>query len=180
MPSAINDPYAPQRVIESTAGKLIQRVSALGMSPKQQELNRLYSFYAACQYDARRVDWDGKEVLDPVDHETIARAGYIPPGFYDAGGGMLPLKFRRPYAPYHLARAITERFTGLLFSERRHPKIRIEGDADTQDYANALIEASRLWPAMMLIRSLGGAMGSMVAGFKFIDGKPRIEPHDPR
>lgn len=180
MPSAINDPYAPQRVIQSTAGKLIRRVSALGMSPKQQELNRLYSFYSACQYDARRVDWDGKEVLDPVDHETIARAGYTPQGFFDANGQTLPLKFRRPYAPYHLARAITERFTGLLFSERRHPKIRIEGDADTQDYANALIESARLWPAMMLIRSLGGAMGTMVAGFKFIDGKPRIEPHDPR
>ncbi len=173
------DPYAPQRVIQGTAAKLMQRVASLGMSPRQQELNRLYSFYSACQYDARRCDWDGKEVLDPIDHESIARAGYIPPGFYD-GGATLPLKFRRPYAPYHLARAITERFTGLLFSERRHPQLKVLGDPDTEDFISALAEESSLWATMMLIRSLGGAMGTIVVGFKFIDGKPRLEPHDPR
>ena len=159
--------------------KVMARIERLGMSPRQQELNRWWASYRGQQYDARRVDWDGSERVAHIDAESIASAGFIPPGFYDAGA-QFPIKFRRPSAPYHLRKVIVDRFTGLLFSDRKHPSIRVEGDPASEDYVRTLAEISRLWPAMIQARTYGGAMGTTVLGFQFIDGKPVVEVHDPR
>jgi len=157
----------------------IEKIMRLGMTPRQQRLNHLYAWYRCAHYDTRRIDWNGKEVLDPIEHEAIASAGFIPPGFYDAGA-LLPIKFRRPSAPYGLVKVVVDRFTSFLFSERQHPYVYVAGDDDTNDYAGALIEASRLWPSMIQARRYGGSMGSVCVGFQFIDGVPRVEVHDPR
>jgi hypothetical protein len=128
------------------------------MSPRQLELNRRWSYYCCAQYDARRTDWDGTRRVDSIERETIATAGFIPPGFYDVGGQMneLPLKFRRPTAPYHLVRAIVDRFTGLLFSERRHPQLRVDGDPVTEDFVHGLSEVARIWPSMIQHKEMSG------------------------
>jgi hypothetical protein len=167
-----------QGPVKTTAD--IDRVMRLGMSPRQQQLNHLWSWYRCEHYGARRQDWDGREVLDPIDHEAMATAGFIPPGFYDAGANLMPIKFRRPTAPYSLVRVIVDRFTSLLFSDKQHPYVLAEGDDDDNDYMGAMIEVSRLWPAMMLARQYGGAVGSVCVGFQFINGKPEVEVHDPR
>lgn len=156
----------------------LDKLARLGLSPRQQELNRLWAYYRCASYEARRCDWDGKERLDPVEHEAVARAGYIPPGFYSAQN--LPLKFRKPTAPYNLVKVVVDRFTGLLFSERRHPQVRIDGDADTEGTAQAIVEAARLWPSMIQARTYGGATGSVAVGFQFLEGRPIMEVHDPR
>jgi len=156
-----------------------QRVARLGMTQRQQDLNWLLAWYRTQHYDARRCDWDGRQNLDPVEHEAVATAGFLPPGFYDAGA-TLPIKFRRPRAPYALPKVIVDRFTGLLFSARHHPRVRVEGDPDTEDFVGSLIEESRLWSLMIQARSLGGAMGTSVFGFQFADGKPVVEVFDPR
>jgi hypothetical protein len=149
------------------------------LSPRQEELQQLWSYYACQNYAGRKVDWSGRAQLSKTEHEYVASAGFIPPGFYDAGQS-LPLKFRRPTAPYYLGRVIVDRFTSLLFSNRRHPQIVVEGDPDTEDFARALAEASRLWPQMIQARTYGGAMGSVGMSFKFEDGVPVVETHDPR
>lgn len=149
------------------------------LSPRQMELDHLWRYYRCANYDARRLDWSGKQNLSKVEHEQVAQAGFIPPGFYDAGNDV-PLKFRRPTAPYYLGKVIVDRFTSLLFSNRRNPKIVVEGDPDTQDYVTAMAEVSRLWPALIQARAYGGAMGSVGMGFKFFQGKPVVEVHDPR
>jgi len=164
--------------VESVA-EAMKRIGRLGMSGRQQELNHLWGWYRGDHYAARRTDWNGKEVLDPIEHESIATAGFLPPGYYDAGSN-LPIKFRRPSAPYGLARVIVDRFTSILFSERHHPQLRIEGDEDSDGYVDALIKECRLWSQMILARTYGGAMGSVAVGFQFVDGKPVIEVHDPR
>lgn len=156
----------------------LDKLARLGLSPRQQELNRLWAWYRCASYDARRCDWDGKERLDPIETESVARAGYVPPGFYTAA--VLPLKFRRPTAPYNLCKVVVDRFTGLLFSERRHPQVRVDGDQDTEGTVAAIVEAARLWPAMIQARTYGGATGSACMGFQFMDGKPVVEVHDPR
>jgi hypothetical protein len=165
---------------KSVIGAAMGRIARLGMTPRQQVLNRYWAAYRCQSYDARRVDWNGQQTTDPVEHEAIASAGFIPPGFYDAGGQMLPLKYRRPTAPYNLVKVVVDRFTGLLFSERRHPQLRVEGDSVTEDFVQGLAEASRLWPSMIQARAFGGATGTVAVGFQFIDGKPIIEVHDPR
>lgn len=162
-----------------SSDEMISRIARLGMTPRQQLLNHLWTFYTCSQYEAFRFDWDGHEHKDPIDAEAIATAGFIPPGFYDAGA-TFPLQFRRPTAPYHLIRVVVQRFTGLLFSQSRHPQIRVEGDPDTEDYVRAITESARLWQVMMLARTYGGAMGTVAVGFQFLDGKPMVEIHDAR
>jgi hypothetical protein len=158
----------------------MEKIARLGMSPRQQALNHYWSWYRVANYDARRIDWDGRErAQSSIDHEAIAHAGFIPPGFYDAGA-TFPLKFRRPTAPYALVKVIVDRFTGLLFSEGRHPQVRSPGDPLTEDYVGAMAEASRLWQAMIRARTFGGATGSVAVGFQFLNGRPVVEVHDPR
>lgn len=166
-------------IVRRMAPLAMRNIINLGMTPRQQELNHFWSWYATCRYDARKVDWDGTERVDRVDAEAIATAGVLPGGFYDAAKSY-PLKFRRPTAPYHLPRVIVNRFTGLLFSESQHPKLRCIGDPDLEDYATALADYARLWAAMIQVRTFGGGTGSFCVGFKFIDGAPQIEVHDPR
>ena len=157
----------------------MQRISRLGMSPRQMMLNRLWAWYRTEQYAARSRDWNGREIYDPIEHEMIAHGGVIPPGFYDANDSY-PIKFRKPTAPYALGKVIVDRFTGLLFSERHHPSMEVEGDANTEDYINALVDQGRLWPHMIQARMYGGAMGTVAMGFQFVDGKLEFEVHDPR
>lgn len=185
-----SDPAATRKMLRNikpslTGGKIennkeaIDKVAKLGMSRRQQELNHLWARYSCARYDSRRMDWNGKEILDPLEHEVVATAGFLPPGFYDAGES-LPIKFRKPTAPYGLDRAIVNRFTGLLFSERRHPRIRVLADPDTESWLEGFVEQTRLWAWMMFARTHGGAMGVTCVGFKFLDGEGVIEVHDPR
>lgn len=173
------DPYAARRMQNGLAPDVMSKIARLGMSPRQQMLNKMWAAYRGMQYAARRVDWDGREHTEGIDAEAIATAGFLPPGFYDAGS-TFPIKYRRPSTPYHLRKVVPDRFTGLLFSERRHPTLRVEGDPLTEDYIRALAETSRLWPALIQARTYGGAMGTVVTGFQFTKGRPVVEVHDPR
>jgi hypothetical protein len=164
---------------DETAAKTNDRIARLGLSPRQQILNHLWSWYRCEKYSGRKVDWNGGQALDPIEHEAIATQGFLPPGFFDAGQ-MMPVKFRKPTAPYALTRVIVDRFTGLLFSEKRHPFIKVDGDEQTDEYVGALIESGRLWATMIQARSYGGAMGTVAIGFQFVDGRIQFESHDPR
>jgi hypothetical protein len=181
MPVSYNtiDPGAAKKVQNGTSGRVMDSIARLGMSPRQQDLNRMWAAYRGLQYASRKVGWDGMESVRGVDAEAIATAGFIPPGYYDAGA-TFPLKFRRPSAPYHLRKVVVDRFSGLLFSERRHPRLVVEGDPETEDYVRTLAEVARLWPAMVMARTYGGAMGSVALGFQFLEGRPLVEVHDPR
>ena len=182
-----NDLMAPLNVFGATMGggavddaaNVMGRIRRLGMSPRQMELNHLYAIYRGQQYETCSTEWDGSQKISRIDREAINSGAYIPPGFYDLGA-MLPLRFRKPTAPYPLARVIVDRFTSLLFSEKRHPRIKIEDDDATDDYVQALIEASRFWPTWMQARGLGGAMGAVAVGFSILNGKPHLELFDPR
>lgn len=164
--------------VENVA-EAVQRISNLGMTPRQLMLNRLWAWYRTEQYAARKLDWNGCPELDPIEHEAIAHGGVIPPGFYDAGQN-LPIKFRRPTAPYALAKVVVDRFTGLLFSERHHPEFRADGDPDSEDFLQAVVRKGRLWPHMIMARTYGGAMGTVAIGFQFVEGEVEFEVHDPR
>lgn len=180
--ATLYDPYAGRQMVSALNQSVMsdmEKISRLGMTPRQQMLNHLWSWYRCSAYEARKIDWDGKEAVDKIDAEAIATAGFIPPGFYDAGA-TFPLRFRKPTAPYNLIRVIVDRFTGLLFSEHNHPNFRVAGDPDTEDFVTALADASRMWQTAILARTIGGAIGSVAVGFQFVDGVPAIEVHDPR
>lgn len=155
------------------------KIQRQNMSPRQLMLDRLWKEYCCTQYDNCRVDWNGQEIPDPVEREAVVQAGFIPAGFYSVGQE-LPVKFRKPSAPSGMTRLVVSRFTGLLFSDRTHPRIIVPGDPDTEDYLQALAEASQLWACMSEAREFGGATGDACVGFKFVDGELQIEVHDPR
>lgn len=151
-----------------------------GRSPRQQRLDKLLSYYDCEQYAARKVAWDGTAHVGQFERDTIALAGYVPPGFYVANSQTVPISFRRPTTPYHLARVIVDRFTSMLFSQRRHPRVNVEADPDTDALLQAVVEEGRLWPTFMQARMFGGATGTAVVGFKVIAGRPNYEVLDPR
>jgi len=162
------------------------RNKTLGMTQRQRDLNFLWAIYRCDRYSARVYNWDGSEALSPLDAEAIAagdtpmRASYAAPGFVTQGAGEMPLRFRRPSAPYNLVRVIVDRFTGMLFSERHHPQIRVEGDPQSEDWLSCVAEVGRLMPQFMGGRDWGGAVGTAVVGFTLIGGKPTFYCHDPR
>lgn len=158
------------------------RIARMGLSSRQIELNRYYSYYCTTQYDSRTVDWSGRKVLSPLEKETISRSTVLPMGFWDPTGmyDEMPLDMRLPRAPYHLARVVVNRFTGLLFSAKMHPQARIAGEPELQSWVEGLISASRLWIKMAHARTLGGAIGSVAMSFRFRNGKPLLSVHDSR
>lgn len=170
---------ASQKLVKSDP-ELTAQERAPEVSPRQRELNRRWAYYKCEQYAARSVAWDGSRVVGRTEHDTIALAGYVPPGFYVANSETLPIQFRRPSTPYHLCRVIVDRFTGLLFGQKRHPRIEVRGDKDTEEFVNAVAEVGRLWPQMLQVRTFGGATGSAAIGFKLIAGRPQFEVFDPR
>lgn len=155
-----------------------RQMQNLGMSPRQLELNRRWAWYCCEQYESRAIDWDGSERLDRVSHDAVSRGGNLPGGFYMAEE--LPLKFRHPPAPYHLPRVIVNRFTGLMFSEAQHPYLTVPGDPATEKYLAAIAQATRLWATMMSARTFGGAQGTVVIGYKVIEGDIVLEVFDAR
>lgn len=163
-----------------TMDEAMKNVAALGLSPRQQHLNMLWSWYKTVQYEGRKFDWDGDESQTPLAREAISREGYNRSTSGPGIGKDFPLKYRRPTVQYHLVKVVVNRFSGMLFSERRHPNVRVEADLDTDDYLNELFRQGHLWAQLIQARQFGGAMGTTAIGFKFVRGKPVFEVHDPR
>jgi len=162
--------------------KAQKKALASSMTDRQRELNRRLSFFRCTQYDKRGISWRGNRVLTLGESELVARDGQLPAGYYDPTNRLddLPYEFRRPATQYALPRLIVNRFTDLLFADGSHPMISIPGDAATQDWMEGLITAAHFWQRWTVARDMGGAMGSVAVGFKFVDGAPVLEVHDPR
>lgn len=134
-------------------------------------LDRLQSFYDCTQHDYKRFDFDGRITNNPrVGTPTMS--GAEKPSFY------VPLKMRRPSAPYRLGKIVVDSFTNLLFGEQRFPQIRVDGNDADQDFARALVKAAKLSVKMIEARPLGGAMGTVGLSWAFVNGQPRVDVHN--
>lgn len=153
---------------------------------RRLELDRRWAWYRATQYDGRCVHWDGGKVFTHADAIEASASSQVPAGFWvsgqfsEADSEPYPLRLRRPCAPVPLGRSIIQRFSGLLFGSTAHPGVASPGHKNTEDWLAAVITETRLWAKMLNGRAFGGAMGSFAVGFKFVNGRPRVEVHDPR
>ena len=147
------------------------------MSPRQVRLTRWWSFYTTRTYDGFAIDWQGDAVLDDAARAQAARTGYRP---FTASATGTPLALRRPTVPYHLVRLIVARFTGLLFSARRHPTVSVPDDPRTDRWLKAAVAQGRLWARFARARNYGGGQGTAVIGFAIRAGKVQFEVFDPR
>jgi hypothetical protein len=159
-----------------------EQMRRVGLSMRQVELNRLYSYSRAMQHDNCRVDWDGMNHPTSIDREAIVSQAFLPAGWRDGGGNLdgMPLRFRRPSVPCHLGKVIPARFTALLVGEGTHPQWKVPGQPNTEAWIEAVCDLYGFWAKMAVVRDLGGAMGTAVAGFKVIDGRVVFEELDAR
>jgi len=65
-----------------------------------------------------------------------------------------------------------------LFSEHRSPTVTVDGDKNTQDFIQCLIDEGGLMPKMVRARDLGGSTGSVGISWCFHQGKPRFTVHN--
>lgn len=134
------------------------------------ELDKRQSYYACTQHDSKMYDFDGR-VYNPRSAQPLMGA--------EKASYFVPLKQRRPSAPYRLAKIIVESFTNLLFGENRFPQISSEdGDDKTEDFSQTLARVGKLPLKMIQARNLGGAMGTVGLSWSFYRGKPRFEVHN--
>jgi hypothetical protein len=175
--------YGPGNAFQAGVALHDQQMARLqrqGMTARQLELNRYWSFYEAEPYAARSVGWDGRKVMGELERENIARTQVLPPGFWDPSGtDDMPLSMRRPTAPFHLVRAVVNRFTGLLFSAKKHPSVKHRNPA-VQAWIEGVIASCRMWIRFAHGRMFGGGQGTAVMTFAFQGGRPVVEVHDPR
>jgi len=139
-----------------------------------KQLDRYEAHWHGTQYEHLDLDWWG---MSADQTETVSPAVMVPKGFEQPALAM-SVRAKRPTAPYHLGRAIVDRFTGLLFSEGRRPEVQVENDPKTEDVLRAAMEQGRFWPNIRLARTVGGAVGSVVVTSHLRDGKFAFEVHN--
>lgn len=138
-------------------------------SERSIELNYRSNFYLCRQHDWKTFDWNGT-FKRPQKFPTQPLVGNSTPDFY------VPLNQRRPSTPYRLARTIVGAFTMLIFGHGRWPNL-MSDDPQTQDFAEALVKASKLKTKMIRARNLGGSCGTVGMSWGFHNGSPRVRVH---
>lgn len=127
-------------------------------------LDKQHAYFCANQDKGKLYDWDG----------NITGAAGMP----IKTGWVVPHKLRRPSTRYDMAKLIVLRLTSMVFGQDRFPEIRVEGDADAEDYIRTLATESRLPVRMAEARNMGGATGTACLSFGFRNGKPRVQVHN--
>lgn len=131
---------------------------------RSSNLAFLSAYYYGTQYSHLKFTWDGH-------HDGHGDAD-IKPGWH------VPLSRRKPSVRVDLPRMIVSRLTAMMIGEDGWPEMRVEGDAEAEDYVSALSRESKLQSKFNELRDRGGSCGTAVASFSFINGKPRVSVHD--
>lgn|GEM_PF-2628643 len=157
--------------------QLLQQRAVFDVTERYARLDRKEAFARALEYDHQKTDWwgDRADALETISPEVLFPAGTQP------SGGESPKKTareKRPTAPTRKAKTTTQRFTDMLFSSQRIPKVKVEQDADTEDYLDAVREAGRFWRSMRIARNKGGGMGSVMMTVHVVESRWVFEVHN--
>lgn len=157
-------------VDETTLGPQF-RVRSIMDSERYRLLDRRQAYYSCSIHDWKQYDFDGRLIQqgNPLLGQPLLASE--PANWY------VPLKYRRPSAPYRLARAIVDAFTNLLFGYQRWPTVRSPGDGETEEFARAVVDAVHLRTLMVRARTLGGAVGTVGLSWRIAKGIPRVRVH---
>jgi hypothetical protein len=160
----------------TTTGQGDLRARLFLSSARYKLLDRRAQYYECTQHDYKQYDFDGRMRVPGEGgiavHQPLLDNASAP--------HYVPLKLRRPSSPYRLPRVMVNAFTDMVYGEGRFPMLRVEGDADSQDYAQALSRAMRLPVKMIQARNRGGSTGSVALSWCFQKGKPRCRVHNTR
>lgn len=141
-------------------------------SNRSKTLSRRESYFKSTHHDHKIFDFEGRMIPPgpPMSQPLLSAAEQF--------SHYVPLRFRRPCAPYRLARVITNSFTSLLLGQGRWPKIRVHGDPTSEDFAQQLAKEARLHTTMIRARAIGGSVGTVGLSWRFFEGKPRVQCHN--
>ena len=148
-------------------------LAAYGEPERIRILKRKYAHFRGQQYDHLKVDWFGRNA---DTSETISPKILVPSGF-ESPLSNEPVHKKRPVAPVGLCGTIVNRFTNLLFGEKRIPRIGVVGDPDTEAFILAAIKQSRFWVKMNEARMQGGACGAVAISVHLRNGKFCVDVH---
>jgi len=143
-------------------------------SDRYRILDRKQSYYTCTQHDWKQFDFDGRPIQTGNPMLGQPNLASQPANWY------VPLRTRRPNAPYRLARTITDAFTNLVFGHQRWPTVRCPDDPSTESFVRALIDASGLKALMIRARTTGGSTGTVGLSWRFHNGLPLVQVHNPK
>lgn len=156
--------------------RFLQENATWGRTIRYRQLDRYEAHYRGRQYDHQQYDWWGRPAAAT---ETISPEAVLPEGFTNfAPVDDLEARQKRPTAPRNLAKTIVKRFTGLLLSNQRRPRVVVENDPDTEAFLEAVRESSKFWSAMRDARNKGGAVGAVCMTVHLRDGAFSYEVHN--
>lgn len=141
------------------------RLNELCQGQRFQTLERLDRYADCRQYDALQFNWDGQR-FGYGSEAAMAWPGYV------------ALDQRRPSVRYNLGKLIISRLTAMAMGEESWPEVTVPGDEEAEDYVHALATESRLQERLQEARNRGGAAGTAVVSFSFVDGVPRVKAHE--
>ena len=177
MPEAEAAPVVPITSAADREAELVKQYfkdhAIIGETNRFRQLDRFDAHFSMRQYQHCVYDWNG---LSADQMETVSPAVEVPAGFTQPALALLARQ-KRPTAPFHLVRAIVDRFTGLLFSETRKPTVEVEGDPDTDDFLHACMDQMRFWARWREARALGGSAGSVLVTVHLKRGQFVMQSH---
>lgn len=138
-------------------------------SARYAKLDKSESYFKCTQHDYKMVDFDGRIISTGSISNPLLSSEMIT---------SIPLRSRRPNAPYRLAKKIVKAFTNLLFGNNRSPIVNVTGSKDTEDFIRTLIKEGDLMSKMVSARDKGGSVGSVGVSWCFHNGKPRFDVHN--
>lgn len=156
----------------TTFGPPVFRARAHIESMRVKMLSRRESYFKSTHHDHKVFDFEGRMIPPgpPLSQPLLSAAEQF--------SHFIPLRFRRPCAPYRLGRVIVNSFTSLLFGRGRWPTVRVHGDPKSEDYAQQLAKEARLRTTMIRARAVGGSVGTVGLSWRFFEGKPRVQVHN--
>lgn len=170
---------APRAPAPPDYAAILQQRAVIGETRRFRTLDRYEAHYRSTQYDHQKFDWWGK---NPDYSEVIsAEATIAPAGMVNVGAASgLTVRDKRPTAPANLCKTVVNRYTSLLFSNQRKPRVVVDRDPDTDAFLEAVRENSKFWPMMRALRTKGGSEGAACMTVHLREGRFCYEVHNPK
>lgn len=165
MAEQVLDQGAPVEPLSGIAGVPSVALTDVTDGPRYGAIDVYHRHFLLTQDDGCLFDWDG--YIRGYGPRTV-----VAPGWY------VPLAQRRPLVFLPLSQFIVGRLTAMTLGVDNEPTITVAGDEDAEALARALAKSCRLFAQAIEARDLGGACGSVVLSYGFVEGEPRVEIHN--
>lgn len=169
------DPLAERLGIDPGTVSPEFRATQIMEGDRARLLDRRGSYFTSTQHDHKTFNFDSSPIPQVPNPALMVQGFSTQPS-----DSWIPMRMRRPCAPYRLAKVIVDSFTNMVFGHQRWPTMRSPGDPDTEHFVRALVDAGKLRTTMIRARSMGGATGTIALSWRYVTGIPVNYVHHPK